>query len=140
MMSVTRSRKPQTAVKVNAMTRSLDGKTLFISDAKSTGNFFLRVCSCIGGVSDLSQYSYGNSDVFNIHRENAGKHLAFSQGIHYCLGAPLARLEARIAFELLTARISDLRLAPTQDKSVLTQRVQEGSLVRTRYRWTYRNG
>jgi hypothetical protein len=41
MMSVTRSRKPQTAVKVNAMPWSPKGKTLFISDAKITGNFSL---------------------------------------------------------------------------------------------------
>jgi cytochrome P450 len=38
---------------------------------------------------------FDESDVFDIHRENAGEHLAFSQGIHYCLGAPLARLETR---------------------------------------------
>ena len=60
---------------------------------------------------------FDEPDVFDIHRENAGKHLAFSQGIHYCLGAPLARLEARIAFELLTARMPDLRLAP-EDQTI----------------------
>jgi cytochrome P450 len=51
-------------------------------------------------------------DVFNIRRENAGNHIAFSHGIHFCLGAPLARLEARIALELLTQRLPDLRLSP----------------------------
>lgn len=50
---------------------------------------------------------------FDIHRENAKKHIAFSHGIHFCLGAPLARLEARIALELLTQRLPELRLSPS---------------------------
>ncbi len=49
---------------------------------------------------------------FDLRRENASKHIAFSHGIHFCLGAPLARLEARIAFELLTQRLPDLKLSP----------------------------
>ena len=39
------------------------------------------------------------------------RHLAFGQGIHYCLGSPLARLEGKIAFNALLARAPQLRLA-----------------------------
>ena len=38
-------------------------------------------------------------------------HLAFGQGVHYCLGAPLARLEAQIGFATLLRRLSDIQLA-----------------------------
>ncbi len=42
-----------------------------------------------------------------------GKHLAFGQGIHFCLGAPLARLEARVVFRELARRRPDLALNGT---------------------------
>jgi cytochrome P450 len=46
---------------------------------------------------------------FDIHRHPEG-HLAFGHGIHFCLGASLARLEARVAFEALFERCRDIRL------------------------------
>lgn len=50
-------------------------------------------------------------DRFDVHRENAGEHLAFSSGVHYCLGASLARLEAEVALRTLYERFPELRLA-----------------------------
>ncbi len=44
---------------------------------------------------------------FDIHRPNARKHLAFGFGIHHCLGAALARMEAEVAWRMLFARFPD---------------------------------
>jgi cytochrome P450 len=48
---------------------------------------------------------------FDVDR-NPNRHLAFGHGIHFCLGAPLARLEARIALEALLSRLPGLSVAP----------------------------
>lgn len=47
----------------------------------------------------------------DVTRSNARKHLSFAAGPHNCLGAPLARLEAEIAFTLLARELPELRLA-----------------------------
>lgn len=57
---------------------------------------------------DSSQFDYPNRLV--ITREN-NRHLAFGQGAHFCLGAPLARLEGQIAINTLLRRLPDLQLA-----------------------------
>ena len=54
---------------------------------------------------------FDQPDRLIIDRPNASRHLAFSLGIHHCLGAALARLEGRIAVEELTRRYPRLEMA-----------------------------
>ncbi|WP_411841307.1 cytochrome P450 family protein [Shouchella clausii] len=53
---------------------------------------------------------FQDPEVFDITR-GQNKHLAFGKGIHYCLGAPLARLEGEIAITALLKRMPEIRLA-----------------------------
>ncbi|MCH5585594.1 cytochrome P450 [Shimazuella sp. AN120528] len=56
-----------------------------------------------------------DGDVFNIHRKPV-KHMAFGHGIHYCLGAPLARLEGEIALRVLVNRMPNLSMTITDEQ------------------------
>ncbi|UGQ10982.1 cytochrome P450 [Yinghuangia sp. ASG 101] len=58
------------------------------------------------GAANRDDRHFENPDAFDIHR-GIDKHLAFSQGAHYCLGAALARLEARIALDEVLNRWPD---------------------------------
>jgi cytochrome P450 len=55
---------------------------------------------------------FPDPDRFDVRRPNASDHLAFGHGIHFCLGAMLARKEMALAFRALLARLDGLRLAP----------------------------
>jgi cytochrome P450 len=58
--------------------------------------------------------AFTEPDVFDLHRPDSGRHLAFGKGLHYCLGANLGKLEAQIAITALADRYPRLRLAPDQ--------------------------
>ena len=53
---------------------------------------------------------FSQPDTFSVDRENARDHLAFGHGEHFCIGAMLARLEARIAVEQILERMKNIRL------------------------------
>lgn len=61
--------------------------------------------------ADRDPARYPEPDRFDIRRDTQG-HLAFGHGIHFCMGAPLARMEGRIAIRALLERCPDLELVP----------------------------
>ena len=54
---------------------------------------------------------FDDPHTFDVARANAREHLAFSAGVHFCLGAALARLEGEIGLQTLFDRFPDLTLA-----------------------------
>lgn len=63
------------------------------------------------GSANHDEAQFSDPDVFDIRR-SPNRHLSFGHGIHFCLGAPLARLEARIALSAMLARLPNLRRKP----------------------------
>jgi cytochrome P450 len=63
------------------------------------------------GSANRDAEQFPDPDTFDVGR-SPNRHLAFGQGIHFCLGAPLARLEARIALQAVISRLPGLALAP----------------------------
>ncbi|MFZ7759319.1 cytochrome P450 family protein [Bacillus thuringiensis] len=58
---------------------------------------------------------FENPEVFDITREN-NRHIAFGHGSHFCLGAPLARLEAKIAITTLFNRMPELKIKGNREE------------------------
>lgn len=67
----------------------------------------------VWGSANYDEDVFRDADAFDIERDNVKEHMSFGNGTHFCLGAPLARLEARVAFEQLLTRLPNLRLKDT---------------------------
>jgi cytochrome P450 len=83
-----------------------------LTDAEVDGQPVARgeVALALIGAANRDPDTYADPDRLDLHRETT-RHLAFGQGIHFCLGAPLARLEGQIALTRLLERAPGLRLA-----------------------------
>lgn len=95
------------------------------SPIQALGRFAARDVEIAGvtipeGSRVIILYGCGNRDdghfkdaaKFDIKREDLRDHVGFGAGPHYCVGAALARLESRVAFEELLSRLTNIRLAP----------------------------
>ncbi|GHO62463.1 polyketide biosynthesis cytochrome P450 PksS [Ktedonobacter sp. SOSP1-52] len=70
-------------------------------------------CALLGANTDPQEFA--DPEALNILRQE-NQHLAFSKGIHFCLGAPLARLEGQVALGTLLRRLPNLRLAVSPEQ------------------------
>jgi cytochrome P450 len=72
-----------------------------------------RLCLMLGSASH-DEAVFPDPERVDLKRKNLDRTLVFGQGIHSCLGPSLARLEIRVALEILTRRLRNLRLVPDQ--------------------------
>jgi cytochrome P450 len=78
--------------------------------------------------------AFANPDDIDLDRPNPRQHVGFGWGIHLCVGAPLARVEAKVAFEQLLARTTSFSIDPTAaslhyHRSLMVRRLEELPLV-----------
>jgi cytochrome P450 len=87
---------------------------MVLEDFEYNGRFFRRGdnISFLLGAANHDPERFENPQQLDIQRQK-NQHLSFGSGIHYCLGAPLARLEGQIAFTTLLRRLPNLALGAT---------------------------
>lgn len=60
------------------------------------------------GAANRDADIFPNPDIFNMHRDNVEKHLAFGHGVHKCLGSRIAKMQLRLAFERIFDRFPNI--------------------------------
>ncbi|GHO48803.1 cytochrome P450 [Ktedonospora formicarum] len=73
----------------------------------------MAICHWVSGAANHDPDHFVDPDQLNVRR-SPQRHLAFGYGSHFCLGAPLARLEIEVALHTLLTRFPRLRLKTTE--------------------------
>ena len=73
-----------------------------------------QVLTILGGANRDPEH-FERPEALDLTRQNANTHLAFAVGIHFCIGAPLARMEGQIALSTLLKRFPNVRLATDEE-------------------------
>lgn len=72
--------------------------------------------SIAGANRDAVRFPHPDRFSLDRKRSEVGRHLSFGHGIHFCMGAPVARLEAQVALNMLLDRFPALRLVEKGDR------------------------
>jgi len=85
------------------------------------------------GSANRDGHRFDDPDALRLDRPNPREHLGFGRGVHHCVGAPLARMEARIAIEEILARTEGVVIDPTRPPhyvdSMFVRRLERLDLV-----------
>ena len=81
------------------------------------------------GAANMDEKQFANPEVVDLERKKAGMQMAFGSGVHFCIGAPLARQELNLGFPALLDRIENIRLnkdhTPTAEPSMILHNLPE---------------
>jgi cytochrome P450 family 144 len=81
------------------------------------------------GAANRDPAEFDEPNEVDLDRPVLRRHLAFGRGMHYCVGAPLARLEARVVLGMLLERTSSITLdaarAPKRVESLMVRRHEQ---------------
>jgi cytochrome P450 len=69
---------------------------------------------------------FDEAERFDVRRSDARKHMTFGKGVHFCQGAPLARMEVRVCIEEIVARAPQVTLVPDQEFHFVPNIVMRG--------------
>jgi cytochrome P450 family 150 subfamily A5 len=92
----------------------LTGTFRLARTTKTVGNVTMPAGSTVMlllGAANRDPAKFEEPTEFRVDRPNARQHVAFGHGVHTCVGAPLARAEARVAVERLLDRLADIRIS-----------------------------
>jgi len=96
----------------------VQGMFRVVTEATGLGGAILpagaKVVLCYAS-ANRDETTFDDADTFDPTRPDVARHLAFGHGAHYCLGAPLARLEASTALRELARRVRSITLAADND-------------------------